>query len=83
MFLISAFVEKANHKIILCRDFNFDILNYDNKENTLNLLNSVLIFHIGNYQNQQSRITDQTATLIDNIFMTKPNGFVSGIYTYL
>ena len=28
-------------EIILCGDFNFDILNYDNNENTLDLLNSL------------------------------------------
>ena len=28
-------------EIILCGDFNLDILNYDNNENTMNLLNSL------------------------------------------
>ena len=29
-----------NDEIILCGDFNFDIFNYDNNENTLNLNNN-------------------------------------------
>ena len=29
-------------EITLCGEFNFDILNYDNNENTFNLLNSVM-----------------------------------------
>ena len=31
----------GSDEIILCGDFNLDILNYDNNENTLNLLNSL------------------------------------------
>ena len=64
-----------------CGDFNLDILNYDNNENTLNLLNSLksqsLIPIIQSLK--PSRITNQTATLIGNIFTNQPNGFVSGI----
>ena len=33
--LISIVSENGSDEIILCEDFNLDILNYDNNENTL------------------------------------------------
>ena len=66
-------------EIILCGDFNLDILNYDNNENTLNLLNSLSSQSLIPIITKPSRITNQTATLMDNIFINQPNGFVSGI----
>ena len=39
--LLSIIFGNGLDKIILCGDFNLDILNYDNNENTLNLLNSL------------------------------------------
>ena len=62
-----------------CGDFNLDILNYDNNENTLNLLNSLTSQLLTIIIPKPSRITNQTATLIDNVFINQPNGFVSGI----
>ena len=56
-----------------------DILNYDNYENTLNLLNSFTSQSLISIITKQSRITNQTANLIDNIFINQPNRFVSGI----
>ena len=66
-------------EIILRGDFNLDILNYDNNENTLNLLNSLTSQSLIPIITKPSRITNQTATLIENIFINQPNGFVSGI----
>ena len=77
--LLSIISGNGNDEIILCVDFNLDILNYDNNENTLNLLNSLMSQSLIPTITKPSQITDQTTTLIDNIFMTKPNGFVSGI----
>ena len=39
--LLSIISGNGYDEIILCGDFNLDILNYDNNENTLNLLNSL------------------------------------------
>ena len=39
--LLSIFSGNCYDEIILCGDFNLDILNYDNNENTSNLLNSL------------------------------------------
>ena len=63
------------YEIILCGYFNLDILNYDNNENTFNLLNSPLSQSPIPIITKPFRITDQTTTLIDNISMTQPNGW--------
>ena len=54
-------------------------MNYDNNENTLNLFNSLTSQSLIPIITKPSRITNQTATLVDNIFINQPNGFVSGI----
>ena len=64
----------------LCGDFNHDILLYDNKENTLNLLNSHRSQSLIPTITKPSRITDETATLTDNIFTAQPTMFVSGLF---
>ena len=38
--LVSIISEDGYDEIILCGDFNLDILNYDNNENSLSLVNS-------------------------------------------
>ena len=78
--LLSIITGNGYDEIISCGDFNLDILNYNNNENTLNLLNSLMSQSlIPIIITKPSPITDQTATLIDKIFMTKLNGFVSSI----
>ena len=57
--------------------FQSRYLNYDNNENTLNLLNSLTSQSFIPIITKPSRITNQTATLIDNLFINQPNGFVS------
>ena len=52
-------------EIILCGDFNLDILNYDNNENTLKLLNSLTSQSLIPIITKPSRINNQTATVID------------------
>ena len=85
--LMSIISGNGYDEIILCGDFNLDILNYDNNENTLNLLNSLTSQSLILIITKSSQITNQTITLIDNIFVNQPNGFVSGIlilsYSYL
>ena len=76
--LLSIISGNGYDKIILCGDFNLDILNYDNNESTLNLLNySLMSQSLIPIITKPSQIADQT--LIDNMFITKPSGFVSGI----
>ena len=66
-------------EIILFWDFNVDILNHDNNRNTLNRIDSLLSQSFIPIITKPSLITNQTETLIDNIFITKPSRFVSGI----
>ena len=80
--LLSIISGNGYDEIILCVDFNLYILNYDNNGNTLNLLNSLTSQSLIPIITKPSRITNQTATLIDNIFINQPNGVVSGILFY-
>ena len=77
--LMSIISGNGYDEIFLCGDFNLDNLNLDNNENTLNLLNSLTSQSLIPIITKPSRITNQTATLMDNIFTNQPNGFVSGI----
>ena len=53
--------------IMLCEDFNLNMQDHDNNENSLPMIT------------KPSPITDETATLIDNIFTSHQNRFVSAI----
>ena len=77
--LLSIISGNSYDGIILCGDFNLDISNYDNKKNTLNLLNSLTSQSLIPIITKPSRITNQTATFIDNIFINQPNGSGSDI----
>ena len=60
-------VAKGNKELYICGDFNFDLLKVDSNHNTqhFNLLCSYgFLPHIL----QPTRVTDNTATVIDNIF---------------
>ena len=71
--LMSIISGNGYDEIILGGDFNLDILTYDNNENTSNLLNSLTSQSLIPIITKLSRITNQTATLIDNIFINQPN----------
>ena len=59
-------VTKRN--IILLGDFNIDLLKYNEHELTNNFLNTLSSYHFLPSILQPTRITETTATLIDNIF---------------
>ena len=72
--------KKAEH-FILCGDFNIDIMNYDNDNNALELLctmNSLALLPLISKPTRIDKVRD-TATLIDNIFITNPHNYDSGI----
>ena len=71
--LMSIISGNGYDEIILCWDFNLDILNYDNNENTLNLLSFLTSQSLIPIITKSSRITNQTATLIENIFINQSN----------
>ena len=66
-------------EIILNGDFNFDLLKYEENGSTLNFINSLSSISLIPVITKPTRITDQTATLIDNIFISNPINFSSGI----
>ena len=49
-------------------DFNFDLLKYGNHQDTTNFVNMPSLFFHPQIL-QPTRITDHSATLIDNIFL--------------
>ena len=81
--LLSIISGNGYDEIILCGDFNLDILNYDNNENTLNVLNSLTSQSLILIITKPSRITNQTATLIDNNYIYKHTKYVCFWYSYL
>ena len=74
--LLSIISGNGYDEIILCGDFNLDILNYDNNENTLNIPNSLMSLSLIPKITKPSQITDKTATLTDNIFMINQTGSI-------
>ena len=77
--LISNNLKKKYDEIILTGDFNFDLLKYDENSSTLNFLNSLTSLSLIPVISKPTRITDNSATLIDNIFILNPINFISGI----
>ena len=61
----------------LCGDLNIDLLKYDNQKGTRDFLNA--LFSIGMFPliDRPSRITEYSATLIDNIFSNNFNEKIS------
>ena len=62
-------LNKENKEVVLTKDFNLNLLNFGKKRGTHQF--SEQLFH-NNYNPQISlptRITDRSATLIDNIFL--------------
>ena len=63
--LLSTISGNGFDEIILCGNFNLDILNYDNIENTLNFFNSLTSQSLIPIITKPSRITNQSATFIN------------------
>lgn len=66
-------------EIILTGDFNFDLLKHEENNSTLNFLSSLTSLSLIPVISKPTRITDTSATLIDNIFVLNPVNFTSGI----
>ena len=63
---------------MLCGDFNIDLLNKDCNNSTL-FLNTMYSLSLLQIISKPTRITDNSATLIDNFFINEPCNFESGI----
>ena len=63
---------------MLCCDFNIDLLNKD-CNNSISFLNTMYSLSLLPIISKPTRITDNSATLIDNFFINEPCNFESGI----
>ena len=61
-------INKNKCNVFLMGDFNIDLLQYDSHSYTNNFLNTVISQSFVPYIHQLTRVTDQSATVIDNIF---------------
>ena len=68
-----------NSEIILCGDFNFDLLKLESCDVSLNFFNAINSFSLIPMITKPTRITESTASLLDNIFVKDPSSYLSGI----
>ena len=64
---------------ILCGDFNYNLLEVENNNMVLNFLTSINAFSLFPLINKPTRIAEESATLLDNIFICNPLNYKSGI----
>ena len=80
--LLSSFSSEKEFKnadeIILCGDFNINLLNYEDHTQTNDFLNSLIASSFLPAISLPSRITEKSASLIDNIFSNKLRGVQEG-----
>ena len=63
---------------MLCGDFNIDLLNKDGNNST-SFLNTMYSLSLLPIISEPTRITDNSATLIDNFFINRPCNFEAGV----
>ena len=63
----------TNKQVYILGDFNIDLLNYDSHISTGNFVNLFLSQHFLPYIVHPTRVSDQSATIIDNIFSNACN----------
>ena len=78
LFVYNQLNYSQSKDMILCGDFNINLLQ-DVSINFLNVMSSVSLLPM---ISKPTRITETSATLIDNIFMSLPYECISGIITY-
>ena len=61
-------VSKENELIFLMGDFNINLLNYDSHNETIDFLNTMILHHLLPHILHPTRVTDHSATAIDNFF---------------
>ena len=71
----------SKNNVILCGDFNLDFLKVNNNDLVAEFYDSMYSLSLVSTIFCPTRITDSSATLIDNIFITCPLNFISGILT--
>ena len=61
-------IHKNKYEIFFMGDFNIDLLQYDSHNPTNDFVNSLISHSFLPYIHQPTRVTDHSATIIDNIF---------------
>ena len=75
---LSALLEKIGQKhCYICGDFNINLLNHESHDNTNKFIDSLLSNTLYPLTTHPTRITDKSATLIDNIFTNVLNKSIS------
>ena len=76
---ILAKIEKENCITLLTGDFNIDLLKHDDLNYVDNFINTLLSYSYYPLISKPTRVTDRTATLIDNFFTNDLQAVKSGI----
>jgi len=71
----------SSNELIICGDFNVNLLNIENNQDAQYLITTLQSTSYIPVISKPTRITDNSATLIDNIFLNCPINFVSGVLT--
>ena len=86
MIHINTVIEKIHHEnnyYVILRDFNLDLLKFETHSGTNDFLNILVSSYFHPQILQPTRITDHSATLIDNIFFNSLEHFtISGNLIY-
>ena len=79
--ILSTINQSKIYDLMLYGDFNIDLLNKDCNNSTLFLNTMYSLSFLPNIS-RPTRITDNSATLIDNLFINEPCNFESGILNF-
>ena len=69
-------IHRENKYCVLLGDFNLDLLKFESHPDTDSFLSTLGLFYFQPQILQPTRITDHSATLIDNIFFNSLEHFV-------
>ena len=87
----NAFINEISQKIssldtdymkILCGDFNFDLLQMETESSTAEFMDTMLSLGFIHTISKPTRLTDNSVTLIDNIFISNNLRYSSGVLPY-
>ena len=77
--LFGNFQSAQYEEIYICGDFNLNLLDSESNNTISQFVNQMSTYSLLPIISRPTRITVQTSTLIDNIFIKHPNNFDSGI----
>ena len=63
-------VQKENKSLLIIGDFNINLVNYDSHPETNHLMNLMVSHYLLPHILHPTRVTDHSATIIDNIFFS-------------